>query len=116
MQSSQYADAIESERTVEVPIGDRVFGHAAFDPQKCAHVHTGWDPAYSPFLEPDSSRDNPPSYYRFLDRRFRHRSICVGRGCVRACLDHLEKKGRLEYTFRTPMIEGKQWVLPELED
>ena len=110
------ADAIGSERTVEVPIGDRVFGHAAFDPEKCVHVHTGWNPTYSPFLEADSSRENPPSYYRFLDHRFRHRSICVGRGCVRACLDHLEKKGRLQYTFRTPMIEGKQWVLPELED
>jgi hypothetical protein len=99
-----------------VPIGDRGFGHAAFDPEKCVHVHQGWDPAYSPFLAPDSSRENPPSYYRFLDRRFRHRSICVARGCVRACLDHLEKKGRLEYTFRTPMIEGEQWVLPEFEE
>jgi ferredoxin len=110
------AGAIESERSVEVLIGDRVFSHGPLDIAKCTHVHQGWNPAYSPFLEPDSSRENPPSYYRFLERRFRHQSICVARGCVRACLDHLEKIGRLEYTFRTPMIEGKQWVLPEFED
>ena len=36
---------------------------------------------------------------------------CVGRGCVRACMDHLEKAGRIEKQYRTPMIEGEQWVI-----
>jgi len=107
------ADAIPSERTVEVPIGDKVFCHGDLDTGKCSHVHTGWDPRYSPFLKEDSSRENPPPYYRFLDHRFRHRAICVGRGCVRACMDHLEKTGRLEKQYKTPMIEGKQWVIED---
>ncbi len=110
------ADAIAAERSVEVAVADeatggRVFRHAPLDCAKCARVHQGWDPRFSPFLDEDSDPNNPPSYYRFLDRRFRHRSICGARGCVRACVDHLEKTGRIEATYRTPMIEGKQWVI-----
>jgi len=26
-------------------------------------------------------------------------------------MDHLEKSGRLEKQYKTPMIEGKQWIL-----
>ena len=78
------------------------------------HVHLGWDPRYSPFLKEDSSRENPPAYYNFLDKRFRHKSICGARGCIRACMDHLEKTGRIQKQYRTPMIEGEQWVLDDL--
>lgn len=108
------AEAIPNERTVEVPIGDHVFRHGELDCGKCVPVHQGWDPRYSPFVDEDSSRENPPRYFSFLDRRFRHRSICAGRGCVRACMDHLEKSGRISKQYKTPMIEGKQWVLGDL--
>lgn len=107
------AEAMSLERTVEVRIDDRVFCHGAFDPEKCIPVHQGWDPRFSPFLEADSSAENPPPYYRFLDRRFRHRAICVGRGCVRACVDHLEKTGRIEKQYRIPLIESEQWVIAD---
>ena len=53
------------------------------------------------------------SFFHGLDRRFRHRAICVGRGCVRACVDHLEKTGRIERQYRVPLIEGEQWVIEE---
>ena len=39
-------------------------------------------------------------------------SVCDRCGaCARACMDHLEKSGRIEKQYQTPMIEGKQWVL-----
>ncbi len=107
------AGAIPTERTVEIQVGERVFRHGDLDCARCSHVHAGWDPRYSPFLEKDSSKENPPAYYRFLDHRFRHRSICVGRGCIRKCMDHLEKEGRVERQYRTPMIEGEQWAIEE---
>jgi hypothetical protein len=28
-------------------------------------------------------------------------------------MDHLEKSGRLEKQYKTPMIEGKQWIIRE---
>ena len=105
------AGAISLERSIRFAIQGRDFSHANVDFAKCVHCHTGWDGRYSPFLEGDSSPDNLPPYYRFLDHRFRHRSICGARGCVRACMDHLEKTGRISARYRTPMIEGKQWVI-----
>ncbi len=105
------ADALDGERTCEVRIGDYTYTHVPLDCARCAPIHQGWDPTYSPFVGPDSSRDNPPHYFQFLQRRFRHQSTCGGRGCVRACVDHLEKAGRLAETYRTPMIEGEQWVI-----
>jgi ferredoxin len=105
------AEAISTERKVEVDMGDRVFRHGELDCQKCVQIHQGWDPEYSPFLKEGDSRENPPSFYKFIDHRYRHHSICGGRGCLRACMDHLEKTGKIEKQYKTPMIEGKQWTL-----
>jgi ferredoxin len=105
--------AIPSERDVTFRIEDRVFGHGTLDCGKCHSPHLGWDPHYSPFLDKDSSPENPPPYYKFLDHRFRHRTICGGRGCIRKCMDHLEKTGRIQKTYRTPMVDGKQWVIED---
>ncbi|MBI3946645.1 MAG: 4Fe-4S binding protein [Armatimonadetes bacterium] len=107
------AAAIPLERSVELKIGDRVFSHAPLDTRKCGHVHGGWDPRFSPFLEEDSSRENPPPYYHFLDHRFRHRGICGARGCVRKCMDHLEKTGRIAKQYQTPMVEEEQWEITD---
>jgi ferredoxin len=109
------AGAIPTERDVEVRIGERVFRHGLLDRAKCITVHQGWDARSSPFMKKDSTRENPPQYYKFLDHRFRHRSICGGRGCIRACLGHLESIDRIP-RYQTPMIEGAQWVLEEPPD
>lgn len=107
------AGAIPLKRTVELEIEGRVFSHADLNCGRCVHVHQGWDPRYSPFLVEGSSRENPPPYYSFVDHRFRHRSICGARGCVRKCMDHLEKTGRIERLYHTPMVEGEQWIIEE---
>jgi epoxyqueuosine reductase len=108
------AGAIGESRDVKLVIDGREFAHAPFDAGKCSRVHAGRDPRYSPFwngTEPEDAAE--PSFNRFVKHRFRHCGICVGRGCLRACLDHLEKAGRLEFGFRTPMIERDRWKLSE---
>ncbi len=105
--------AIPLERDVSFKIEDRVFGHGRLDCDKCHVPHIGWDPRYSPFLKKDSCPENPPAYYKWLDTRFRHHTICGGRGCIRKCMDHLEKTGRIQKQYRTPMVEGRQWVIEE---
>jgi epoxyqueuosine reductase QueG len=107
------AAAMDGERTVEVVIGEHIYTHVPLDCAACVPIHQGWDPRYSPFVDSDSSRENPPAYFQFLQRRFRHQSICGARGCIRACMDHLEKTGRILHTYDTPMIEGEQWVIDE---
>jgi ferredoxin len=105
------ARAIGEERSVSIAIEDREFGHAPLDTAACAHVHQGGEPRYSPFWEGTEGEDGEPAYHAWMKHRFRHLSICVGRGCLRACLDHLEKSGRIQASFKTPLIERERWTL-----
>ncbi len=107
------ACAIGRDRDVTFTIEGRTFGHAPFDEGACCRVHAGRDPRFSPFWTGDEPEGEQPGYSRFLYDRFRHLAICVGRGCLRACLDHLEKTGRIEATFRRPLIERERWKLNE---
>ena len=105
------ACAIGTSRDVTFTIEGRQFSHAPFDAGACAAVHAGRDPRFSPFFNGTEADGEEPSYNRFLQGRFRHLAICVGRGCLRACLDHLERAGRLETTYKTPFIERERWKL-----
>ena len=105
------AGAIGESRDVTVCIEGRDFAHAPFDPAACSPVHRGDDPRFGPFWNGGEGPGGKPAYHQFLDHRFRHRGVCVGRGCLRACLDHLEKAGRIEATFQTPLIRRERWKL-----
>jgi len=107
------ACAIGTSRDVTIAIDGREFAHAPFDARKCSVVHRGDDPRFSPFWNGSEKPGEQPSYSRFLQHRFRHLGICVGRGCLRGCLDHLEKTGRITAQFRTPLIERERWRVPE---
>ena len=103
------ARAIGEDRSEKIVIGDREFAHAPFDASACQPVHAGNNPRYSPFCNGTEKDGELPSFNRFVRHRFRHCGICVGRGCLRACLDHLEKSGRIKARFRTPLIERERW-------
>jgi ferredoxin len=105
------ACAIGEARDVRLAIDGREFSHASLDAEACAVVHRGDDPRFSPFWNGSEGEGEKPRYSRFLRDRFRHLAICVGRGCLRACLDHLEKTGRIEATFQAPFIERPRWKL-----
>jgi ferredoxin len=107
------AGAIGPKRSVEFSVGGRTYAHAPFDPAACTAVHTGRDPRFSPFWTGAETPGQDPAYSKFLKDRFRHLSICVGRGCLRACLDHLEKTGRIKARFNRPLIERQRWKLNE---
>jgi len=107
------ACAIGDSRDVKFTIEGREFSHAAFDAKLCGNVHAGRDPRFSPFWNGSEAEGELPSFNNFCYHRFRHLSVCVGRGCLRACLDHLEKTGRIEAQFKTPFIERPRWKLNE---
>jgi ferredoxin len=54
----------------------------------------GW---WSPFV------DKPRNLYQY------GQAICGARGCMRACMIHLEERGVLENTFRMPFRRRKPW-------
>ena len=101
------AGAIGEERDVKFTIEGHEFSHAPLDEVACAPVHRGDDPRFSPFRAERGIEND--AYTAFVKHRFRHCAICVGRGCLRACLDHLEKAGRIEASFETPFIERERW-------
>ncbi len=105
------AAAMGTDRTVKLRIEDVEYSHAPLDCQACGVVHRGDDPRYPPFWNGSEKEGEKPSYNKFCQDRFRHLSICVGRGCLRSCLDHLEKSGRLEKKFKSPFAERKRWKL-----
>jgi hypothetical protein len=89
------------------------FGHGELNCEACVKVHQGMDPRFSPFWNGSEKEGEAPAYNRFCKERFRHLAICGGRGCLRACLDHLEKRGRITTRFKTPFIERNRWKLNE---
>ncbi|MGC9455083.1 MAG: hypothetical protein ACP5HU_09495 [Phycisphaerae bacterium] len=103
------ACAIGDSRDVTVGIDGREFSHAPLDTDACGRVHRGDDPRFSPFRTGREAEGEWSAYQQFLRHRFRHLAICVGRGCLRACLDHLEKTGRISAKFHTPLVERPQW-------
>ncbi len=106
------AGAIAEARTITLTIEGRQFSHAPLDPEACIRVHCGNDRRFAPFWTGDEPEGEVPSYHQFLLHRFRHLSICVARGCIRSCLDHLEKAGRIQTSFKTPLIQRPRWQLP----
>jgi ferredoxin len=107
------ACAISRERDVKFTIDGHEYSHAQLDTSACFQVHWGLDPRFSPFWTGNEEEGQKPLYNKWILERFRHLSICVGRGCIRACLDHLEKTGRIEAKFKTPFIQHKRWKLNE---
>ena len=105
------ACAIGESRDVKMTIEGREYSHAPFDPAACAPVHRGDDPRFSPFRDGSERQGDSSPYQEFLYHRFRHLAVCVGRGCLRACLDHLERTGRIEAGFKTPLVDRERWKL-----
>ncbi len=107
------AGAIGTEPTEVIRIEDKEFRHAPLDCEKCAVIHHGHDPSRSPFYNGSEADGETPSFNQWALHRFRHLSVCVGRGCIRACLDHLEQTGRIEATFRDRFIDKPRWQITE---
>ena len=108
------AGAIGDERTEVVTIDGRDYRHAPLDTTACARIQTGHDPRFSPFRTGEEEEGRQPAYNRFIQEKFHHSGIiCAGRGCIRACMDHLEKTGRIAGRFHTPLIEGERWKLDQ---
>lgn len=51
-------------------------------------------------------------YYDYIIRHTGYYAICGARGCIRACMDVLEKSGRIESRFHNPFYKKESWLLP----
>ena len=51
-------------------------------------------------------------YYDYIIRHTGYFAVCGARGCIRACMDVLEKSGRIENTFHNRFFRKPMWLLP----
>ena len=50
-------------------------------------------------------------YYDYIINHTGYFAICGAKGCIRACMDMLEKSGRIENTFHNQFYHKKSWTL-----
>ncbi len=134
------AGAIDPKKTVKVKVADRELEWGELDVEKCSAVYQAGTPEYSPFMtdevaevirevvssdrERGQSKPDPRmadiwgylrenmQYVRNAWESYHHPStICGGRGCIRACMIHLEQAGKIKNTFKSPFRRREPWRL-----
>ena len=50
-------------------------------------------------------------YYDYIKSHTSYFAICGARGCIRACMDALEKAGKIENKFHNHFYYKKSWSL-----
>jgi len=55
---------------------------------------------------------NVTDYYHYIRKHTGYYAICGAKGCIRACMDALEKSGRIESRFHNKFYKRKSWTLP----
>lgn len=124
--------AISGERTVRVKIAGREFEWGELNEERCMLAYTGGARETNPFLPPDfpeidfeGIERGGPGYSRpewlalqntpYMSTSlyvFHHCSAIEGaRGCIRACMIHLEEEGRIKNKFKEPFRKRRPWSL-----
>ena len=134
------AGAINPTETVKVTVAGKELEWGKLDEVKCGVVFQAGAPEYSPFISeevagsigellgrsPEGSgpgmtsytgdawrhvRENVP-YIRKAWESYHHPAAIDGaRGCIRACMIHLEQQGKLKNVFKEPFRRRKPWRL-----
>jgi len=60
----------------------------------------------------EENSGNVIKYYRYILDHCGYFAICGARGCIRACMDSLEKSKRIGNRFKNPFYRKKGWILP----
>jgi ferredoxin len=133
------AGAISARETVKVTVAGRTLEWGKLDELKCSACYQAGTPEYSPFMPEDVAeeikrilREGVPGeeimtdyrgdVWRYLQERFPYirnawssyhhpAAICGARGCIRACMIHLEKEGKLKNKFKEPFRRREPWRL-----
>jgi hypothetical protein len=51
-------------------------------------------------------------YYKYIHSHTGYFAVCGARGCIRACMNSLEKAGRIESKFKNQFYRKDSWSLP----
>ena len=56
------------------------------------------------------------NYYSYIKEHTGYFAICGAKGCIRACMDVLERSGRIENIFENRFYRKDSWSLPNKPD
>jgi len=125
--------AIGVDETVKITVAGRELEWGRLAEWQCFHGYAGSNKETNPFLPPDAYDELPDGdairrgekqltpeqvleVLRVLGRYYGSAAgygaaLCGGRGCLRACMVHLEETGALTKQFETPFRKRKPWRL-----
>ncbi|MGC9320173.1 MAG: (4Fe-4S)-binding protein [Armatimonadota bacterium] len=139
-------DAISADSSVKVTIAGHELEWGELDEDRCAAVYQVGTPQYSPFLPEHVSKyvdrlvseprgearsemlsyagsgpftfamNEVPYSSRAWESYHHPSAICGSRGCMRACMIHLEERGAIENTFENPFRIRRPWRLDRQDE
>lgn len=105
------------EKTVKVTVAGRELEWGEIDYQKCSRYFCGASKAHNPFMtsKEDEEGFNQPvgaaQRYKVGPTYDYGRALEGASGCIRACMVHLEERGKLQNTFHNRFRKRKPWKL-----
>jgi len=118
------ANAISKTETVKVILAGKEVEWGKLDCKACSIYFSGGRPvkpedddgSLPDYSEPKWGYKIKPNYitpfYKKPSNIYTHgEAICGGRGCIRACMIHLEKKGVLKNKFQNQFRREKPWIV-----
>ncbi|MBN2452475.1 MAG: (4Fe-4S)-binding protein [Lentisphaeria bacterium] len=123
--------ALSGTETVSVTVAGRTIEMSKLDPWYCAFAYASGLSELNPFLPPEAwdelpdgrrilSGEKKPTkqetmkIWGLLGKYFPkpngyNPAMCGGRGCIRACMIHLESQGKLSNRFESPFRKRRPW-------
>jgi ferredoxin len=113
-------DAISAEESVKLTVAGRELEWGKIDEPRCGTYFSGGSEEHNPFMITEEDREGfqrdpreaPPHAYKVPPTYVYGRGLEGGRGCIRACMVHLEEQGKLTNTFTQPFRRRPQWRIP----
>jgi ferredoxin len=59
----------------------------------------------------ENNNNSVIEYYDYILKHVGYFAICGAKGCIRACMNSLEKSKRIENTFHNPFYRKQSWTL-----
>ncbi|NLO06096.1 MAG: (4Fe-4S)-binding protein [candidate division WS1 bacterium] len=116
--ASECPGAISAERSVKATIGGYDLEWNDLDCDRCRDAFRGGEYAeegekgeYMSHVGQEGIKPSPITpFYRRPNKVYEHgEAICGGKGCIRACMIHLESQGKIGNKFKTPFRRKKLW-------
>ncbi len=109
--------AIPTDKSVKIRLAGYEVEWADIDYDLCSRYFCGMSPEYNPFI---TQPEDIEGFAQPVDKAQRYkvpptydygRALEGARGCIRACMIHLEQQGKIENLFRLPFRLRAPWKL-----